>query len=196
MNRIYRVLNEIIPADDVVAMLGAADSPWIGRQLEVQMREVNPVLRSALFKTAGSSTTVSLVGDDTAQTLYLAIEGAAAAEVHALAQVAEVCLPVASFDELLSEATDRYRAEPYRLIRLALGTTAIANPEALALFESTAADSNPAVRKAAINALSLTQWAAALGPLQDREANDPEPELRDFARRAIYSLRLALGMEQ
>jgi hypothetical protein len=196
MNRIYHVLNELIPADDVAAMLGGADSPWAGRPLQGEMKEVTPLLRSVNFNTAGSSTTVSLIGDDTAQTLYLAIEGDDPAEVRALGQAAEIRLPVASLDELLREAADRYRAEPYRLIRLALGTTAIPHPEVLALFKRADTDANPAVRKAAINALGLTQWVEAFDPLEDRAANDPEPELREFAHRTLYSLRRALGMEQ
>jgi len=196
MNRIYHVLNELIPADDVVGMLTGAGSPWSDLRLEAQMREINPVLRTALFNAAGSSTTVSLVADDTAQTLYLAIEGDDAEEVHALGYLAKVRLPVASFDQLLREASDRYQAEPHRLIRLVLGTTAVPNRETLDLLERAAVDPEPAVRKAAINALGLTQWASALDPLHDRTANDPERELREFAKRTLHSLRLALGMER
>ncbi len=196
MKRIYHVLNELIPADDVVAMLDDADLPWTGKPVQGQMKEVTPLLRSVNFNTSGSSTTVSLIGDDTAHTLYLAIEGNDPAEVHALGQAAEIRLPVASLDELLREATDRYRAEPYRLIRLALGTTAISHPEVLALFKCAGTDANPAVRRAAINALGLTQWVEAFDPLEDRTANDPTLDLREFAQRTLYSLRRALGMEQ
>jgi hypothetical protein len=196
MKRSYHVLSELIPADDVVAMLADAGSPWANKPVEARMQDVTPLLRHVRFNTAGSSTTVSLIGDDIAQTLYLAIEGEQLDEVRTIARVAESRLPVASFAALLNDANGRYRNEPHLLIRLALATTPVTDTNALVLFVRAAKDADPAVRKAAINALGLTQWLRAFDPLEDREANDPEPELRAFARQTIYSLRLALGMEQ
>jgi hypothetical protein len=196
MNRSYHVLRESILADRVAEILTAAEAPWAGRSLTAERREIGTRLRSIQFGAVDSSTSVSLVGDDVAQTLYLAIEGGDLEEVRAIARAANTRLPIVPFDELLSDASTRYRSQPNLLIRLALGTTPVANTEALDLFSKAVRDTDPSVRKAAINALGLTQWVRAFDPLEDRTANDPEPELREFATLTLYSLRLALGMER
>jgi len=196
MNRIYHILAQPIPPERVAALLTSTDSPWVGQPLQSRMREVSSALHSIQFSVPGSSMHVSLIRDDVAQTHYLAIEGTDLAEVRATGQAAERGLPIVSFGELLSAASAGYRERPHLLIQLALGTTPVVDAHALSLLVQAASDSRAAVRKAAINGLGLTQWVRAFDPLEDREANDPDPELRVFARRTIYSLRLALGMEQ
>lgn len=195
MIRVYKIMQRVVSGDEVAAALVNANSPWAGQPLSVSIHEIAPELRSAHIATAGSTSSVKLIGDDAAQTMYLVIAGNEGKEIYGIADAVDQHLPVATFSELYGQARERYHNQPHLLRRMALGSPAFVDSPALDLLIAAARDATVAVRGAAIVALALTQWLQAFEPLEERAASDPDEGLRDLANRSIASLRQALRME-
>jgi hypothetical protein len=192
VKRTYVILLDRVSETSAREALVADGSPWRDLTLSVTNEDVDASLSRAVFHAPGSMVEVSLVADGTAETNYLLIEGFDAATVAALEAAARRALPVASPAEIRQDTALRYRSRPSTLIRLALAAGAEADAPSLGLFAAALCDDDAAVRRAAIEAIGLTQWQAAFALLREREAFDPDAELRAFARRVRDSLSLAV----
>ncbi len=192
MKRTYVILLAGADENSIREALVADGSPWRDLTLSVTYEDIDASLSRAVFHAPGSMVEVSLVADGTAETHYLLIEGFDSATVSALEATARRSLPVASTTEIFEDTASGYRSRPSKLIRLALATEAKADARTLDLFAGAVREGDAAVRRAAIEAIGLTQWPAAFALLRERENIDPDDELRAFARRVRDSLSLAV----
>jgi len=190
MRRVYLVLNSPA-AGDTLAKLLAGAGPWQDRVISIAAETTSSGLRRVVLKAAGAEEEISLVTDDVAAAQYLMIESAESTVAAAFAERLRTALDVATFSDLFVKADTTFERDPAALVRLALASSDRADPEVIALLARARVHDAQEVRRAAIEALGLTQWPSAFEELWKSQRDDPDASLREFARSVASTLVVA-----
>ena len=128
---------------------------------------------------------LSLCEDFAVPARYLMVEAATQQEVDHLGEWLKNLLPFIPLEELQQEAREKINDDPQVLVRMALGTYQLADPISLEILREGLRSDNVLVRFRAAAATSFTEWIDFLPDLIPITENDPSPEVREMAIKAV-----------
>lgn len=135
-----------------------------------------------------------ILGDDPdTPARYFIVEARDASLADRIAGALTNALPVWSTADLREMAERDLAEDPGSMVRMALGASSEADSATLDILNRGLRHDDREVRLSAIEALSLTQWQEAADLLASARDNDPDPELQEYAGRALDMLHQALG---
>lgn len=174
--------------DDAMAALGDASGM---RFFFDNTESPDGVIDNNVFLDEEGRAKITLVEDPETPVRYLIIEAHDEQSFRRVAGAVPSVLPVRTTASLRDRARDEMSDDPGHLVRLAVGSGTEADDETLAILNRGMQSGDRNVRIAAIEGASLTQWHEAEALLIDAQANDPDPELREWAGTALAALRAA-----
>jgi HEAT repeat protein len=128
---------------------------------------------------------ISLVDDNHSEVRYLIVEGESDQTVSEIASALRERLPVIPLAELEETARRNFAQDPKTLIRLAVGSGEREDATAAAIIRQALDHPDRNVRLKAVEAASITQWSSLLPELERKRGEDPDPEVRETAGRAL-----------
>jgi hypothetical protein len=156
----------------------------VARQLGWQLELTIPATQDRPFEkvwlTAENRTAVHYIEDFLLKVAYLQIESADPATAE---QAIRAVIPASNRDtigDILRQATTQDEKID-AIYRLALLAPNHFDDALFRLFESSMADADPEVRRAAIFGTAYVAWREFRQPLERLAKGDPDPAVRDFA---------------